>query len=288
MAQDKFSALWLSYTSLTDFLHCPRSYYLKNLYKDPKTNHKIKIMSPPLALGQCVHEVIESISVLPLEKRFSTSLFDLLDRSWEKVAGKKGGFVSSDIEGIYKNKARDMISRVVKKPGPIARKAVKIKKDLPYYWLSEEDNFILCGKIDWLEYIPEKDSVRIIDFKTSRHDEDPNSLQLPIYCLLVTHTQHRKVEGICYWYLERNDELTEMPTPDEKAAEKKIIELAKEIKAYKQLNVFKCKDDGCKYCSPFERILKGEGEFIYVDGYGTDVYLLSDISENLEDESEIL
>jgi len=43
--------------------------------------------------------------------------------------------------------------------------------------------------VDWLEYKEETDSVRIIDFKTGKFDEDPDSLQLPIYYLLATHTQ---------------------------------------------------------------------------------------------------
>ncbi|QQS44706.1 PD-(D/E)XK nuclease family protein [Candidatus Roizmanbacteria bacterium] len=98
----------------------------------------------------------------------------------------------------------------------MARKAVKIKEDLPHYWLSEEDNIILCGKIDWLEYLPETDSVHIIDFKTSKYDEDGDSLQLPIYYLLVTNTQKREVSKASYWYLERNDDLTEKELPDEK------------------------------------------------------------------------
>jgi len=288
MATDKYSALWVSHTSLSEFVHCPRAYYLKNIYRDPKTNHKVKIMSPPLALGQAVHDVIESLSILPVEKRFSESLIDRLEKSWEKISGVKGGFLDAEIEAVYKNKARDMISRVVKNPGPIARKAVKIKKDLPYYWISEEDNIILCGKVDWLEYLSETDSLHIIDFKTSRHDEDPKSLQLPIYYLLVKNSQHRNVSKISYWYLERNDDLTEMSLPDETAAKDRICEIAREIKAYKQLDRFKCKTDGCNYCKSMERIIQGEGEFVYVDGYGADVYILKDTMENLEDESEIL
>ena len=70
-----------------------------------------------------------------------------------------------------------MLQRVIKHPGPVAKLAVKIKQDLPYYWLSEEDNIILCGKIDWLEYLPDQDGVHIIDFKTSKYDEAPQSLQ---------------------------------------------------------------------------------------------------------------
>ena len=50
---------------------------------------------------------------------------------------------------------------------------------------NEEENIILNGKIDWLEYVPEDDSIRVIDFKTGKNDEKEGSLQLPIYILLL-------------------------------------------------------------------------------------------------------
>ena len=58
MAADKFTATWISHSSISDFLKCPRAYYLKNMYKDPKTGHKIQLMSPPFELGKDVDEVI--------------------------------------------------------------------------------------------------------------------------------------------------------------------------------------------------------------------------------------
>ena len=189
MPKDKFSAVWVSHTSIRMFRECPRAYYLGNIYRDPLTNHKIKIMSPPLALGQAVHEVIESLSVLPAAKRMNESLVLKLDTVWEKVSGKNGGFVDIDTEHQYKTRGQEMLRRVMNHPGPIVNPAVKIKQDLPYYWLSEEDNIILCGKLDWLEYLPDTDGVHIIDFKTGKRNEDPTSLQLPIYHLLAHHCQ---------------------------------------------------------------------------------------------------
>ena len=288
MPPDKYSAIWISHSSINDYLHCKRAYYLKNIYRDPKTKHKIKLMSPPLALGQAVHEVIESLSVLPVEDRFKELLTDKFEKAWEKVAGKRGGFTSDEVEAAYKAKGRDMISRVVKNPGPLARKAVKIKDDLPHYWLSEEENIILCGKIDWLEYIPETDSVSIIDFKTGKNDEDPDSLQLPIYLLLVKNTQHRQIHKACYWYLDRTDELTEIPLPDEQASLQRIMDVGREIKLARQLSRFTCESNGCGYCSPLEAILKGEAELVGSDSYNADIYILTENLVSLEDNSEVL
>ncbi len=288
MAGDKYSAIWVSHSSITDFSKCPRSYFLKNIYRDPKTNRKMKLMSPPLALGQAVHEVIEAISLLPVEKRFSEMLMERFERAWENVSGKKGGFISTESEARYKSQGREMIVRVSKNPGPIARKAIKIKQDLPHCWLSEEDNIIICGRVDWLEYLPESDSVHIIDFKTGKNDEDSNSMQLPIYNVLVSSCQHRKVSKMSYWYLERNDDLTEMPLPDTAEAQAKILDIAKQIKVARQLDRFKCPHDGCMYCKPYDDIIEGKSEFVYVDSYNASVYILDPTSENLEDMSEIL
>jgi hypothetical protein len=164
----------------------------------------------------------------------------------------------------------------MKNPGPLAKKAVKIQMNLPYFWLSPEQNIILCGKIDWLEYLPERDSIRIIDFKTSKKDEDPKSLQLPIYYLLALNCQKRDIEGISYWYIERHNEPVEQDLPDAEEAKKTILDLSKKIKLAEQLKQFKCPHgaDGCRACKPYEALIKGEAEFVGVDNRNSDVYIL--------------
>ncbi|HEX8923764.1 MAG TPA: PD-(D/E)XK nuclease family protein, partial [Patescibacteria group bacterium] len=262
MAADKYSAVWVSHTSISDYLKCPRAYFLKNVYKDPSTGHKIKMMSPALALGQAVHEVLESLYFLPTLNRFKEPLLPKLDISWKKVSGKNGGFADPDTEYRYKTRAVDMISRVAKNPGPLLNPAVRINMDLPHYWLSEDDNIILCGKIDWLEYLPDTDSVHIIDFKTSKNDEDPDSLQLPIYHLLVHNCQKRVATKASYWYLERGIELQEKKLPDLEISHAAVLKYAKQIKLARQLQHFKCPTNGCRCCQPFEEIIKGDAEFV--------------------------
>ena len=271
---DKFTATWVSHSSISSFLQCPRSYYLKNVYKDPKTNSKMKLMSPPLALGRVVHEVLESLSVLPTEKRLSDPLMEKFDKAWERVKGKKGGFFDMQTELQYQNRGRAMIRRVMENPGPITRLAVKIQQDLPFYWLSEEENIILCGKVDWLEYLPEEDAVHIIDFKTGKEKEDAASLQLPIYHLLVHNCQKRKVARASYWYVESNDSLTEKELPSLEEAQKKVYDIALKIKLARQLKKFSCPKEGCYACEPYEKIFRGEAEHIGKDEYGADTYII--------------
>ncbi|MEK7550743.1 MAG: PD-(D/E)XK nuclease family protein [Patescibacteria group bacterium] len=272
---DKYKAVWVSHSSISDFLKCPRGYYLKNVYKDPLTGHKMTIVSPPLALGQSVHEVLESLSSLPVEERLKTSLIKKFDIVWEKVTGKKGGFKNQGEESEYKSRGVAMLKNVEENPGPILNKAIKIKSEmgLPNYFLSEEDNIILCGKIDWLEYLPKSDSVHIIDFKTGKGVESEDSLQLPIYLLLVKNTQKRNVEKASYWYINRNKELTEKKLPNEKEAYEKVYDVAKRIKLARQLNHFVCPKKGCMHCLPFERIIRGEGEKVGVSDTRQDVYI---------------
>ena len=164
--KDKYSAIWVSHSSMGDYLKCPRAYYLRNVYRDPKTNKKISVMEPPLALGQAVHEAIEGLSKLPVEERFREPLLDRFEKAWTLVSGQKGGFQTLEEEEKFKSRGVAMIKRVDEHRGPLTAKAIKIRQDLPYYWLSEEDNIILCGKIDWLEYNEVTDAVRIVDFKT--------------------------------------------------------------------------------------------------------------------------
>lgn len=273
--KDKYKAVWVSHSSIADFIACPRAYYLRNVYKDPKTGNKITITSPSLSLGSAVHEVIESLSVLPVSERLSISLLKKFDVAWQKVTGKLGGFKDQSQEEEYKERGRLMLRKVEEHPGPILKKAVKIPTDfIPNYYLSEEDDIILCGKIDWLEYLENTDSVHIIDFKTGKNEEGEESLQLPIYLLLATNTQSRPVTKASYWYLDKSDELTPKELPNMADSKDKVLTIARRIKLARQLNHFVCPTNGCMKCRPLERILKSEGEKVGVSDTRQDIYIL--------------
>lgn len=279
MKPDKYSATWVSHSSISDFLKCPRSYYLRNVYKNPNTGHKMTVMTPPLALGQAVHEVIESLATLPSEERLKISLVKRLDPAWLKVTGKKGGFKNYEVESVYRQRAVQMLVNLQEDPGPIVKKAIKIKSSiegLPYYWLDEKEEIILCGKIDWLSYDESNDSVEIIDFKTGKNEEKEDSLQLPIYLLLATNTQTKKISGAFYWYLDRDEGLVKKKLPDMKDSYKKVLAVAKEIKEKRQKGDLTCPKGVCNACRPYERILRGEGEFVGLSGTRQDVYILQD------------
>jgi hypothetical protein len=221
--------------------------------------------------------------------RFKISLVERFQAAWARLSGVSGGFESAESEAKFKKRGEDMLRRVMAHPGPLERKAVKIKMDLPYYPLSEEDNLILCGKLDWLEYNELDDSVGIIDFKTGVSEEKVDSLQLPIYYLLAHNCQTREVKSASYWYIARDDAPTQKALPDLEKSRDLVLKIGKEIKLARSLERFKCPagEVGCKYCTPYEKIVRGEAQFVGTSEFNSDTYVLLDQLPGAP-ESEIL
>jgi ATP-dependent helicase/DNAse subunit B len=280
MAKDPFKATWVSHSSMGDFIKCPKAYYLHNVYKDPNTRRKINIVSSALSLGLAVHEVLEGLGKYKTEDRFDRNLLSDLDSAWKKVSGKKGGFKSIEEEDEVKKRAVKMIERVIKNPAPMQTKIVRLKEAEnglpPNYYLSEDKNIILCGKIDWLIWKPEDDSLHILDFKTGKHEENEDSLQLPIYQLLLKNLQKRSVTGASYWYLDRDDKPIDVVLPDSDESYSRVYALAQKVKYARENNEFSCPKgiDGCFSCRPFQRILDGEAEYVGVGDMKQDLYML--------------
>jgi ATP-dependent helicase/DNAse subunit B len=274
---DKFKAVWLSHSSIADFLNCPRKYFLRAIYRDPINNHKITQVTPALSRGQVIHSVLESLSTLPAAERFEVPLTKKLEMEWVKISGKVGGFRSSEEESRYKEESMDMIKKVMDNPGPLAQKAIKIKEPLPHYWLSEEEGLILSGKIDWLIYDEDTDGVKILDFKTGKNEEDESSLQLPIYHLIVKNTQSREVTGAYYWYLYHDTEPREASLTNPESTKEEVLSIGRRIKLARQLGHFVCPNGsaGCKHCAPLEAIKNGRGEKVGVSEYKQDLYVLN-------------
>lgn len=275
-----FGSVWVSHSSMGDFLKCPRLYYLNNVYKSPETGRKIGVVSPALSLGTAVHETIEPLAFIPAEDRLKQDLEEIFAEEWAKVSGKLGGFKSIEQEAEAKARGLEMIRRVKNHPGPIAGPALRMGKDredLPSFMLDDKEMIILCGKIDWLEYLPETKGLHVIDFKTGKHDESEDSLQLPIYLLLLKAIKPNwPVERASYWYLDRDDEPKEKSLPDYDEAREKVLKVARQVSAARKKGEYKCPggESGCRYCRPFEAIVRGEAEYLGKGKYGKDLYAL--------------
>jgi len=260
----------VSHSSINDFLKCPRAYFLRNMYKNPR-GRKINVVSPALSLGIAVHDTLEGLIKYKAEERGLQPLEAQFEENWKKVSGKQGGFKTEAEEAEAKARGLKMIQRVAGNLGPLLKKAVKLKEHAnnmpPNFYLSEKENIILSGKIDWLQYVAEDDSVVILDFKTGKNDEDQDSLQLPIYALLLNALQKRKVSGAAYWYIDRNDAPTQVSLPDIASAQNRVLAAAMKVKGARERGIFECPrgPQGCFACRPFEKILKGEVELVKTD-----------------------
>lgn len=259
-----YGAVWLSPTSLSDFDKCPRLYYLRNVYKDPKTFRKIQVVNPFLTLGGCVHAVIESISHLPKDERFASSLTEKFEELWKKTSGKVGGFKSEKQEQMFKERGLNMIRRLENNPGPLANLANKIQTDIPNMWLSEKEMLVLCGVIDWIEVLPD-DTLHIIDFKTGKNEEEADFLQLGVYLLLVRDKLKRKVAKMSYWYLDKKDAPKEVPIPEVDTILASLISKGVKVRDYRLGGDYTCSQGGCSYCLEYESVLQGKAENVGVD-----------------------
>lgn len=276
---DKYTAVWVSHSSMGDFIKCPRSYYLKNVYKDPQTKRKMNIVTPALSLGVSVHEVLEGLGDFSSESRMNRDLILWFEEVWKKVSGIQGGFISAEQESEYKARGIAMLKNVQRDPKFLTRKRIKLPRAEmnPNFYLSEDDNIILNGLIDWIEYLPETDALHIVDFKTGKYEEGESSLQLPIYLLLCNALQKRKVTKASYWYLE-TDKVVEKDLPDLDTARKDVLEVALKVKEARVRNEFVCPkgDLGCMHCKPFEKILQKDAsvEHVGIGGFNQDLYVI--------------
>ncbi len=255
---DKYTAVWVSHSSMGDFLKCPRLYYLHNMYKDPATGRKMSIVTPHMALGTAVHQVLEDLANYPSEERFKRDLRARFEEEWEKVSGVKGGFLTQEQEEEFKVRGKDMINNVIKDPKFLVNKRVKLPKEKmnPNYYLSEDDNIILNGQVDWIEFLPDE-TLHIVDFKTGKREESEASLQLPIYLLLCNKLRPQwKVSKASYWYLE-SDKIVEKELPDAETAFRDVYDVALRVKQAREKGGFLCPrgPEGCMNCRPYEKIL---------------------------------
>ncbi len=254
------NGIWLSHTSLGDFLICPRAYFLKNIYRDKKTGYKIQIAAPSLTLGSLVHEMIKWF--LEMDRQtIKEQLLDRFDNFWLKYQGKKGGFTSKEEEESFKKRGREMLDKFYDNSKILGKMIPPM--DFPKYYLDED--IVLLGNLDCVEELPDG-SLHIIDFKTGTKDEK-DSLQLHIYAILAESNLGKPVSKISYWYLDRDDKPQEaVLDPLEKHLEY-LRQKGLEIKQVIESGQWVCKkgEELCWDCRNYQAVIEGKGEFQYED-----------------------
>ena len=118
---DKYKSVWVSHSSIGDFLKCPRAYFLRNVYKDPKSGKKIGMVSSAMTLGSAVHNTIEPLKNIPLEERLKHDLVADFEIAWKKTSGKIGGFKTNEEETTAKERGLTMIKRCLLYTSPSPR-----------------------------------------------------------------------------------------------------------------------------------------------------------------------
>src|SRR3989344_4665660 len=83
--QDKYNAVWVSHSSISDFLKCPRAYFLRNMYKNER-GRKINLVGPALSLGISVHDTLEGLLKYKAEERAQQPLQAQFEENWKKVS----------------------------------------------------------------------------------------------------------------------------------------------------------------------------------------------------------
>lgn len=270
---DKFKAVWVSYSSISDFKKCPRAYYLKNIYKNPKTGKKIELVAPPLALGSVVHDVLEPLAKLEPHTRFESDLTKKFEAEFLKYKGIRGGFESDDEFEYYRQKGLRMINNVIANKSILENPTYNTNKDLLDPWLSEKNNIVICGKIDWINKDPATGELNVIDFKTSK-DAEVDNLQLQIYALLLRILNMNSVSKLYYWFLDLNSSLTETTLPNLKQAYDSVLDLALQIKQAREVSNFECSQGGCFHCRAYEKIISEEAIQVGVGNFGREIYAI--------------
>lgn len=271
--QSKFvkDAIFLSNTSLNDFLSCPRAYYLKNIYRDPRNNYRIQIASPYLALGATVHDVIKwylTCEEVPTLEGAKQKFKDL----WGKYHGRRGGFTSAADETDFVNRGMKILENFVanakrlEKPAPPAH--------FPKYPLLED--VILTGNMDFVGLLPDG-SLHVVDFKTGSKDED-SPLQLYIYAILAENYYGKPVKKASFWYLDRDDAPKEAVLDSVEQNLEWLIDKSRQVKEAWGTDCWECikGENPCRDCLDYQAILDGKGEFVYTDHtFKKEVYFLS-------------
>lgn len=96
------------------------------------------------------------------------------------------------------------------------------------------------------------------------------------------------LKKLSYWYLRQENGLKQVDLPDEKSAYARVYKIAVDMKTHRKLDKLDCPKNGCMFCDPLERVLKGEGEKVGESTYHQDIYILPREGEAEDKTSTIL
>lgn len=263
-------AIFLSHTSLNDFLNCPKAYYLKNVYRNPESGYKIQAVSPYLALGAVVHDVIKWYFEAE-DKPTKVEVENKFRGFWWKFHGKRGGFTSSEEEAGFGKRGLLMLENFLTNVTKVEKPLSPI--EFPKYLLTE--NIVLHGNMDYAGELSDG-TLHVMDFKTGSKDE-VSPLQLYIYSILAENYYGKPVSKASFWYLDRDDAPKEIVMDPLQPQIDWLTEKGLMLKKALEENCWECirGEDLCRDCRDYTAILEGKGELMFVDhAFKKEVYFL--------------
>ena len=201
-----------SFSKLKRFENCPLNYYF--YYLDPKWKGFQKPRSYKTK-GQAVHGAITLFYYLPQKKRTFKNLKECLSQAWfselnplkDPPLGQIGGFKDLHHERLEYAQSLKLLKNFLEtaEPNPpiFFLPTEKIKDSFDDY---EElikplnESFYVSGKFDRIDQLKDG-SLRIIDFKTSKNNED--EFQLIFYKLLAELNFQVPVKTVSFYYLNK-------------------------------------------------------------------------------------
>ena len=196
---------------------------------------------------------------LPIEKQIFKNLKDCLSKSWfseinifqKPPLGKSGGFDNLEHEQrVYQDALKllknffdldKLESSIFYLPTDKIRNSFDDYKQLikPL-----NDEFSISGKFDMINKLEDGD-LRIIDFKTSKKEQD--RFQLDFYKLLAELNFNTKVKTVSFYYLDEGKTLDlDVSNVNQNEIKNKVLEKIKNIRSTKE---FPPRDSGlCEHC----------------------------------------
>jgi RecB family exonuclease len=255
------NAVFISPSTISSFEKCPQLYYYQSVYRSPR-NLKIQLITPALALGATVHDILEQFLKQSPVSRTKDELSRIFNLLWDNISGQKGGFNSQEEEDEARQRAQAMLDRFWAQSH--FRQAEPVK--LPSFPKVELGNdLILTGKLDWIE--KEGDTYHIIDFKTGKNEERENSIQLPIYSVLAGRILKTDKIKTSFWYLDKDEDITPFPKADLDETENSLRQKGEVIKMVRETKSYRCQSglESCWACRDLHAVAQGRGKLVHVD-----------------------